>query len=140
RAWMTSSGQFKAAAVSPWQELFVSDGKGPAIRRFRLKERGVLAEGGEMSDKEWGTLGALAFSPDGDLFVAARKTGGGEEIHRYGFVMDDFVNWRPVLRDKIQVEGHGLLDLVLARPVGYVLSEKTHPLVKLSAAEAGGHF
>ena len=133
-------GQFKAVAVSPWQELFVSDGKGPVIRRFRLKD-GVLAAGSELSDKEWGTLGSLAFSPDGDLFVAASKAaGGGQEIQRYGFVMDDFVNWRPVLRDRIQIAGRGLLDLVLARPVGYVLSEKTHPLVKLSAAEAGGHF
>jgi hypothetical protein len=43
RAWLTSSSQFKAVAVSPWQELFVSDGKGPAIRRFRLKDGELVA-------------------------------------------------------------------------------------------------
>ncbi|MBM3801842.1 MAG: cupin domain-containing protein [Acidimicrobiia bacterium] len=139
KAWLQLAGsQFNAVAVSPWHEAFVSDRKGPVIRRFQLKD-GVLVAGSEMKDKEWSTLGALAFNPDGDLFVAVHTAGASHEIHRYSFVLDDFVNWRPMLRDKIKVEG-GLLDLALARPVGWVLSEKTNPLVKLSAAEAGGHF
>ena len=138
--WLQLSGaRLTAAAVSPWQELFVADASGPKVRRFQV-QNGALVASGEIAEKNDGTPVALAFSADGDLFVAANRSGANPEVVRYGFVLDDFVRWRANVRNRIRVDGSALDDLVLLRPVGYVVSEKTHPPVKLPASDAGGHF
>ena len=136
--WLQLSGaRLTAATVSPWQELFVADASGPKVRRFQV-QNGALVASGEIAEKNDGTPVALAFSADGDLFVAANRSGGNPEVVRYGFVLDDFVRWRATVRNRIRVDGPALDDLVLLRPVGYVVSEKTHPPVKLPASDAEG--
>lgn len=138
--WLQLSGaRLTAAAVSPWQELFVADASGPKVRRFQV-QNGALVSSGEIAEKNGGTPVALAFSADGELFVAANRSAGNPEVVCYGFVLDDFVHWRASVRERIRVDGRALGDLALLRPVGYVLSEKTHPPAKLPTQQAGGHF
>jgi quercetin dioxygenase-like cupin family protein len=138
--WLQLSGaRLTAAAVSPWQELFVADASGPKVRRFQV-QNGALVAAGEIGEKSDGTPVALAFSADGELFVASNRSGGNPEVVRYGFVLDNFVSWRPTVRNRIRVDGSALDDLALLRPVGYVVSDKTHPPLKLPATQAGGHF
>ena len=138
--WLQLSGaRLTAAAVSPWQELFIADASGPKVRRFQV-QNGALVASGEIAEPNGGTPLALAFSADGDLFVAANRSAGNPEVVRYRFVMDDFVSWRATVRERIRVEGAALGDFALLRPVGYVVSDKTHPPVKLPTQQSGGHF
>ena len=40
----------------------------------------------------------------------------------------------------MDLDGSGALDVAVAEPVGYVISEKTHPIQQLSSEAAGGHY
>jgi quercetin dioxygenase-like cupin family protein len=137
--WLHLPGaRLTGAAVSPWQELFLADASGPRIRRFQV-QGGKLAPSGEIAEKGIGAPSALDFSADGELFAAASGSGASEVV-RWGFAMDDFIHWRPVVRERIRVDGGAATSVALLRPVGYVISEKTHPPVKLPRQDAGGHF
>jgi len=126
-----------AAAVSPWGEVFVSDESQPTIHRLRL-QGGALAANGTLSHPGLRGPRGLEFTRDGELLVANAGP-GPEGVLRFEFAMVDF-NWRGMPKGGIDLDGKGASDLVLARTVGYVLSEKQTPLIKLSPERAGGHY
>ena len=126
-----------AAAVSPWGEVFVSDDSQPTIHRVR-SEGGVLIANGTLSHPGLRAPRGLEFTRDGELLVANAGP-GPDGVLRFQFVMVDF-NWRGVPNGGVDLDGKGASDLVLARTVGYVLSEKQTPLIELSPERAGGHY
>ena len=126
-----------AATVSPWGEVFVSDESRPTIQRLRFQD-GSLAANGTLTHPGLRAPRGLEFTRDGELLVA--NVGPGPDgVLRFEFVMVDF-NWRARPKGGIDLDGKGASDLVLARTVGFVLSEKQTPLIKLSPERAGGHF
>jgi quercetin dioxygenase-like cupin family protein len=127
-----------AAALSPWGEIFIADTGKNSIQRVSLRG-GTLVSNDPITDKTLISPQGLEFSPDGELFLA-NNSEGPSGVLRFKFVLDDFVQWRAVPSGSLDLEGAGALDLALARPVGFVISEKVQPLVKLSAKEAGGHY
>ena len=126
-----------AAAVSPWDEVFVSDESQPTIHRLRLRD-GALIANGTLTHPGLRVPRGLEFTRDGELLVANAGP-GPDGVLRFQFVMVDF-NWRGMPNGGIDLEGKGASDLVLARTVGFVLSEKQTPLIKLSPERAGGHY
>ena len=134
--------RLRAAAVSPWGEVFISDSAGNRILRARL--RGVtLVSNGEIRDDHLDSPGELVFSAAGELFVVAR-TG----VLRFDFRPSRGIDtqdlswkddWRAAFKDRLDVGKTGALDVVLALPFGVVVSEKTKPIVRLSREKAGGH-
>ncbi len=126
-----------AAAVSPWGEVFVSDESQPTIHRLRLQD-GALIANGTLTHPGLRVPRGLEFTRDGELLVANAGP-GPDGVLRFEFAMVDF-NWRGVPKGGIDLDGKGASDLVLARTVGYVLSEKQTPLIKLSPERAGGHY
>ena len=126
-----------AAAVSPWGEIFVSDESQPTIHRLRLQD-GALIANGTLTHPGLRVPRGLEFTRDGELLVANAGP-GPDGVLRFEFVMADF-NWRGSPKGGIDLDGKGASDLVLARTVGYVLSEKQTPLIKLSPERAGGHY
>lgn len=137
-ALMLAGSDLTAAAVSPWMEVFLSDAATNSIRRLRLS-RGRLETSGSLTGEHLASPGRLAFSMDGQLFVANREK-GSYGILRYEFVLDGFTSWRGVPREGIGLDGAAAKDLALARPVGFILSEKETPAIKLDTGAAGGHF
>lgn len=126
-----------AAAVSPWGEVFVSDESRPTIHRLRLQDGALIADG-TLTHPGLRVPRGLEFTRDGELLVANAGP-GPEGVLRFGFETVDF-HWRGVPKGGIDLDGKGASDLVLARTVGYVLSEKQTPLIKLSPERAGGHY
>ena len=126
-----------AAAVSPWGEVFVSDESQPTIHRLQLRD-GALIANGTLSHPGFRVPRGLEFTRDGELLVANAGP-GPDGVLRFGFETVDF-NWRGMPKGGIDLDGKGASDLVLARTVGYVLSEKQTPLIKLSPEQAGGHY
>ena len=126
-----------AATVSPWGEAFVSDESQPTIHRLRIQD-GRLVANGTLTHPGLRVPRGLEFTRDGELLVANAGP-GPDGVLRFEFVMVDF-NWRARPKGGIDLDGKGASDLVLARTVGFVLSEKQTPLIKLSPERAGGHF
>lgn len=126
-----------AVTVSPWGEVFISDDSQPTIHRLRLED-GKLVANGTLTHPGLRAPRGLEFTRDGELLVANAGP-GPDGVLRFGFVMVDF-NWRGVPNGGVDLDGNGASDLVLARTVGYVLSEKQTPLIKLSPERAGGHY
>jgi quercetin dioxygenase-like cupin family protein len=126
-----------AATVSPWGEVFVSDDSQPTIHRLQLED-GTLVANGTLTHPGLRVPRGLEFTRDGELLVANAGP-GPDGVLRFEFVMVDF-NWRARPKGGIDLDGKGASDLVLARTVGFVLSEKQTPLIKLSPERAGGHF
>ncbi|MDE2924910.1 MAG: cupin domain-containing protein [Acidobacteriota bacterium] len=126
-----------AAAVSPWGEVFVSDESQPTIHRLRLQDDALIANG-TLAHPGLRVPRGLEFTRDGELLVANAGP-GPDGVLRFGFETVDF-NWRGRPNGGIDLDGKGATDLVLARTVGYVLSEKQTPLIKLSPERAGGHY
>lgn len=126
-----------AATVSPWGEVFVSDESQPTIHRLRLQD-GALISNGTLTHPGLRVPRGLEFTRDGELLVANAGP-GPDGVLRFGFETVDF-NWRGTPKGGIDLDGKGASDLVLARTVGYVLSEKQTPLIKLNPERAGGHY
>ena len=126
-----------AATVSPWGEAFVSDESQPTIHRLRLQD-GALVANGTLTHPGLRVPRGLEFTRDAELLVANAGP-GPDGVLRFEFMMVDF-NWRAVPKGGIDMDGKGASDLTLARTVGFVLSEKQTPLIKLSPERAGGHF
>ncbi len=127
-----------SAAVSPWGEAFIADASGHKIHRVVRKEGSLVSEFRVTHDSLSSPQG-LDFSASGILFVAngERKT---HALSRFRFRLGGFKNWWPTPLDGIDEESSGALDVAVARPVGYVISEKTNPIERLSAEAAGGHY
>ena len=127
-----------SAAVSPWGEAFIADATGNKIHRVVRKE-GALASEFQVTHDSLNSPQGLDFSTSGILFVAngERKT---HTLSRFRFRMGSFTDWWPYALDGIDEESSGALDVAVARPVGYVISEKTNPIKKLSPEAAGGHY
>lgn len=126
-----------AATVSPWGEVFVSDESQPTIHQLRLED-GTLVANGTLTHPGLRAPRGLEFTRDGELLVANAGP-GPDGVLRFEFMLVDF-NWRGRPKGGIDLEGKGASDLVLARTVGFVLSEKQTPLIKLSPERAGGHY
>ncbi len=133
-----AGSELAAAVVTPWSEAFLSDGATNLIHRLRLS-KGRLEKNGSLTSEHLASPGGLAFSMDGQLFVANRKQ-GRYGILRYEFVLDGFTSWRAVPKGGIELDNKAAEDLALAHPVGFVLSDKETPPVKLDTGTAGGHF
>ena len=126
------------AAVSPWQEAFLSDAAQKAIQRVRLFG-GSLKSSGSITGNHLESPGSLEFNRDGELFVANTR-GGAHDLVHFEFVLVRFTDWSAKPKGSTDLwEGGEATALTLARPVGFVLSEKTHPLVRLGQEKAGGH-
>ncbi len=138
KALTLAGSELMSAAVSPWTEAFLSDAATNSIHRLRIS-RGHLETNGSLTGEHLASPGRLAFSMDGQLFVTNRKP-GRYGILRYEFVLDGFTSWRAVPRGGIELDGAATRDLALTHPVGFVLSEKETPPVKLDTGAAGGHF
>jgi quercetin dioxygenase-like cupin family protein len=121
------------ATVSPWGEAFIADAGTSKVQRVVLSG-GALVSNGTVGAASIPSPGGLAFSANGDLYIAS-----GAGVQRYQFVLENFVDWRAVAAGSPDLGGAGALDVALARPIGFVLSETVQPLEKLSAAVAGGH-
>ncbi|MDB6092697.1 MAG: Cupin 2 conserved barrel domain protein [Verrucomicrobia bacterium] len=130
-------GNLGKAVVSPWNEAFIADTGGKSLQRV-VWRNGDLESNGTVADAAMIAPGALAFDPDGELFVTSGAK-GANAILRFRFVLDNFVTWRAVPHGGIEVENALALDLALAKPVGYVLSEATNPLVSQNTGAANGH-
>ena len=126
-----------AAAVSPWGEIFVSDESQPAIHRLRFQD-GALVANGTLTHPGLRVPRGLECTRAGDV-LGATAGPGPAGVLRFDFVTTDF-NWRAMPKGGIDLDGKGASDLVLARTVGYVLSEKQTPLITLSPERAGGHY
>lgn len=137
-ALVLSESNLVKAAVSPWEEVFLLDRAKHAIQRVSLGYGGLELNGPlQVRDLEIPT--GLAFNLDGELFVA--DGGGDSALVRLKFHLENFVSWNPRPPDRFPLEkGEPPQDLALTRPMGYVASEKTHPLVKLTSEQAGGHI
>jgi hypothetical protein len=138
-SWLQLSGaRLTAAGRQPLAGVVrVADASGPKVRRFQVQNGAPCQR--RIAEKERRTPVALAFSADGDLCCRQpewREPGGGE----YGFVLT--ISSGGGQRCATGSVWTGLLWTILysLRPVGYVVSEKTHPPVKLPTSEAGGHF
>ena len=129
--------ELTAATVSPWGEVFVCDESQPTIHRLGLED-GTLVANGTLTHPGLRVPRGLEFTRDGELLVANAGP-GPDGVLRFEFVMVDF-NWRGLPKGGIDLDGKGATDLALARTVGYVLSEKQTPLIKLSPEQAGGHY
>ena len=76
-----------AAAVSPWEEVFLSDAATNSIRRLKMS-KGHLETNGSLANEYLASPGRLVFSMDGQLFVANREA-GLYGILRYEKVLGD---------------------------------------------------
>ena len=134
-----------AAAVSPWNEVFISDSAKNSLQRVLWRNSAFESNGSISSfqsryaETSLVSPGGLKFSADGDLFVVNRAK-GSLGVLRFQFVLNNFVNWQAIAKGGIDLGGVGALDVALARPVGFVISEKTNPIEKLSTAAGGGHY
>lgn len=133
-----SGSDLTRAAVSPWQEAFLSDPAAKAIQRVRLFG-GSLQSNGSIKEDRLKAPGGLEFNMDGELFVANRNAHPHDVLH-FKFVLDGFRNWRARPKGSLDLGNGEATDLTLARPVGFVVSERTHPPVKLTSKEGGGHI
>ena len=126
------------AAVSPWQEAFLSDSALKAVQRVHLFG-GSLKSSGSITGNDLESPGSLEFGKGGELFVANTRGGAHDLIH-FEFVLRNFTQWNARKTGSIDLRGSKeATALTLARPVGFVLSEKTHPPVRIGQEKAGGH-
>jgi quercetin dioxygenase-like cupin family protein len=125
-----------AAAVSPWREVFLSDSGKKTLQRI-VYRNGNLVSNGLLSEPHLTSPRRLEFSPEGELFVA-NANDGHHGVLRFRFVLEDFVDWTAEPRGSIDLGEVGALGLTLAKPVGFVVSEKTLPLEKVKGH--GTHF
>jgi quercetin dioxygenase-like cupin family protein len=124
-----------AAAVSPWDEVFISDSATNSLQRV-IWRNGRLEPNGSLRGKDLISPGALEFSPDGTLFVANTSGGSRMGILRYRFTLSNFVNWAAAEEGGIGLDGTGALSLALSKPVGFVVSEKVLRLERAPQAES----
>ena len=137
-ALVLSGSDLTNAAVSPWQEAFISDPAQNAIQRVHF-HGGSIKSSGSMTGNNLKSPGSLGFNMDGELFVANGDNSPHDVLH-FEFLMGTFTRWYPQARESLDLGGREATDLTLARPVGFVISEKNKPLVALSREQAGGHF
>lgn len=122
-----------AAAVSPWNEVFISDSAKNSIQRV-ISRNGNLESNGSITGNGLISPGALQFSPDGELFVA-HSGARSRRILRYRFVSHNSVQWAAEAKGDFDLGGLGALSIALSKPVGFVISEKAASLEKPSEEE-----
>ena len=81
----------------------------------------------------------LDFTASGELFVA-NGMANPHAVSRLKFNLGGFTRWWPRAKKGLDLDGSGALDVAVAEPVGYVISEKTHPIQQIGAEAAGGHY
>jgi quercetin dioxygenase-like cupin family protein len=137
RALEIPGANLAAVAVSPWREVFLADAGNACVQRIVWRD-GRLVTNGTLSIGKAATPSGVAFDARGELFVASRE-GNARGVTRFGFVLYDFVNWQAAEKPALDLGGSGALDVAVSRPVGFVLSEKTNPLGKLSLDPTNVH-
>ena len=137
-ALVLAESELTSAAISPWGEVFIADSVKNELQRVSLKE-GVLVAGDPLSNSSLSAPRGMDFTASGELFVANGKP-GSTTVSRFKFKLGGWKNWNPVAKKGLDVGGSGAIDVALARPVGQVISEKTHPIKEISKEEAGGHY
>ena len=137
-ALVLTGADLTGAAESPWGEAFIADAASDQLHRVFLRDGELVAENPVKSPTLKSPKG-LDFTASGELFVA-NGTASPHAVSRLKFNLSGFTRWSPRARKGLDLDGSGALDVAVAEPVGYVISEKTHPIRQLSAEEAGGHF
>ena len=137
-ALLLAGADLTSATVSPWGEAFIADTAGNKIHRVVVNEGSLVSEF-QVTHDSLNAPGGLDFSASGELYVANGKR-KNHAVSRFRFQLGGFKNWWPSPLDGIDEESSGALDVAVARPVGYVISEKTNPIERLSAEAAGGHY
>ncbi len=137
-ALVLSGSELVAAAVSPWGEAFIADAAKNQLHRVFLREGALVAEN-PVSHPSLKSPRGMDFTASGELFVA-NGTANPHAVSRFKFNLGGFTRWWPRAKKGLDLNGSGALDVAVAEPVGYVISEKTHPIQKLSSEAAGGHY
>ncbi len=137
-ALVLSGAELTAAAESPWGEAFIADAAKNQLHRVFLREGELVAEN-PVKHPTLKSPRGLDFTASGELFVANGKA-NPHAVSRLKFNLGGFTRWRPQARKGLDLDGSGALDVAVAEPVGYVISEKTHPIQRLGSEEAGGHY
>ena len=137
RSLVIPESELTSAAVSPWGEVFIADSATSQVHGVYLIEGKLVSERSVRHSNIKSPQG-IDFTGSGELFVANGKP-SPYGVCRFKFKLGNFKNWNPQAQKGLDLGG-GCLDVALARPVGYVISEKTHPLMKLNPEQAGGHY
>ena len=133
-----SGSDLTAAAESPWGEVFIADAATNQLHRVFLKEGKLVAEN-PVKNPTLKSPSGLDFTASGELFVA-NGIANPHAVSRLKFNRGGFTSWWPRAKKGLDFDGSGALDVAVAEPVGYVISEKTHPIQQISDEEAGGHY
>lgn len=137
RSLVIPGSELTSAALSPWGEVFIADAATSQLHRVGLS-KGKLVLKRPVRHSNIRSPQGLDFTRSGELFVANGEA-SPDGVCRFKFKLGNFKNWNPQASKGLDF-GSGCLDVALAHPVGYVISEKTHPLVKLNQEKAGGHY
>ena len=137
-ALVLSGGDLTAAAESPWGEAFIADAAKNQLHRVFLREGELVAEN-PVKNPTLKSPSGLDFTASGELFVA-NGMANPHAVSRLKFNLGGFTRWWPRAKKGLDLDGSGALDVAVAEPVGYVISEKTHPIQQLGAEAAGGHY
>ena len=137
-ALVLAGAELTGAAESPWGEAFIADAASDQLHRVFLREGELVAEN-PVKNPTLKSPAGLDFTASGELFVA-NGTANPHAVSRLKFNLSGFTRWSPRAKKGLDLDGSGALDVAVAEPVGYVISEKTHPIQQLSAEAAGGHY
>ena len=137
-ALVLSGGDLTAAAESPWGEVFIADAAQNQLHRVFLRDGELVAEN-PVKNPTLKSPSGLDFTASGELFVA-NGMANPHAVSRLKFNLGGFTRWWPRAKKGLDLDGSGALDVAVAEPVGYVISEKTHPIQQLGAEAAGGHY